>query len=76
MMTLVTLVVLRMKLSIIREPRSFLVEESVYLQKVLLPLDTGRNLNVHKTFRRHPGRLLNILFTFKLRLVSGGLYLC
>ena len=23
------------------------------------PLDTGGKLNVHKTFRRHPGRLLN-----------------
>ena len=24
------------------------------------PLDTGRKLNVHKTFRRRPGRLLNV----------------
>ena len=23
------------------------------------PVDTGRKLNVHKTFRRRPGRLLN-----------------
>ena len=26
------------------------------------PVDTGRKLNVHKTFRRCPGRLVNILF--------------
>ena len=37
------------------------------------PADTGRNLNVHKTFRRRPGRLLNVLCTFKLRPVSMGL---
>ena len=34
------------------------------------PLDTGPKLNVHKTFRRRPGRLLNVLCTFKLRPVS------
>ena len=37
------------------------------------PVDTGRNLNVHKTFRRRPGRLLNVLCTFNLRPVSTGL---
>ena len=31
------------------------------------PVDTGRKLNVHKTFRRCPGRLLNVLGTFNLR---------
>ena len=31
------------------------------------PLDTGRKLNVHKTFRIRPGRLLNVLGTFNLR---------
>ena len=36
------------------------------------PVDTGRKLNVHKTFRRRPGRLLNVLCTFNLRLVSTG----
>ena len=30
------------------------------------PLDTGRKLNVHKTFRRRPGRLLNVLCAFNL----------
>ena len=36
------------------------------------PLDTGRKLNVHKTFRRRPRRLLNVLCTFNLRPVSIG----
>ena len=36
------------------------------------PVDTGHKLNVHKTFRRRPGRLLNVLFTFNLRHVSTG----
>ena len=40
--------------------------------KILSPLDTGRNLNVHKTFRRRPGRLLNVLCSFNLRSVSRG----
>ena len=35
-----------------------------------IPGDTGRKLNVHKTCRRRPGRLLNALCTFNLRLVS------
>ena len=36
------------------------------------PVDTGRKLNVHKTFRRRPGRLLNVLCTCNLRPVSTG----
>ena len=39
----------------------------------IFPVDTGRKLNVHKTFRRRPGRLLNVLCTFNLRPVSTGL---
>ena len=35
-------------------------------------LVTGRKLNVHKTFRRRPGRLLNVLCTFNLRPASTG----
>ena len=35
-------------------------------------LDTGCKLNVHKTFRRHPGRPLNVLSQFCLSHVSGG----
>ena len=37
------------------------------------PVDTGRKLNVHKAFRRRPGRLLNVLCTFNLPCVSKGL---
>ena len=36
------------------------------------PVDTGRKLNVHKTFRRRPGCLLNVLCTFNWRPVSFG----
>ena len=36
------------------------------------PADTGRKLDVHKTFRRRPERLLNVLCTFNLRSVSTG----
>ena len=39
------------------------------------PVDTGRKLNVNKTFRRGPGRLLNVLCAYNLRPVSMGLYL-
>ena len=36
------------------------------------PVDTGRKLSVHKTFRRRPERLLNVLCTFNLRPMSTG----
>ena len=36
------------------------------------PLDTGPKMNVHKTFRRRPGRLLNVLCTFNLHSLSRG----
>ena len=36
------------------------------------PSDTGSNLNVYKTFRRHPWRFLNALCTFSLRPMSFG----
>ena len=39
-------------------------------------VDTGRKLNVHKTFRRRPGRLLNEFCTFNLRTVSTGSNTC
>ena len=38
-----------------------------------LPVDTGSKLNVHKTFRRRPVCLLNVLCAFNLRPVSIGL---
>ena len=36
------------------------------------PVDTERKLNAHKTFRRRPGHLLNVLRTFSLRHVYTG----
>ena len=39
------------------------------------PVGKRRKLNVHKTFRRCPGRLLNVLRKFNLRPVPrGGAY--
>ena len=35
-------------------------------------MHTGHKLNVHKRFRRRPGRLLNVLCTLNLRPVSTG----
>ena len=40
--------------------------------KLSYPVDTGRKLNVHKAFRRRPGRLLNVLCMFNLHPVSTG----
>ena len=39
---------------------------------LLYPLDTVQKLNVHQTFRKRPGRLLNVLCTFNLSPVSRG----
>ena len=39
---------------------------------LFIPVDTGRKLNVHKTFRRRPESLLNVLCTFNLRPVPTG----
>ena len=40
------------------------------ISKWNIPVDTGRTLIVHKTLRKRPGRLLNVLCTFSLRPVS------
>ena len=40
--------------------------------KLINPAETGRKFNVHKTFRRRPGRLLKVLCTLNLRPVSTG----
>ena len=40
--------------------------------KCKYPVDTGRKLNVHKTFRRRPGPLLNVTCTFNVRHLSTG----
>ena len=42
------------------------------LLRIAFPVDAGRKLNVHKTFRRRSGRLVNVSCTFNLRPVSTG----
>ena len=42
------------------------------IRPIAVSLDVGRNLNVYKTFRRHPGRALNILCAFNSRSVWRG----
>ena len=51
------------------------VIHQLYSKNHWFPVDTGCKLNVHKTFRRRPGRLLNVLCIFNLRPVSTGLLL-
>ena len=46
----------------------------MFSKTTIYPVDTGRKLNVHKTFRRRPGRLLNVLCTLNLRTVSTGIH--
>ena len=41
-------------------------------ESLTYPVDTGRKLNVRKTFRRRLGRLLKVLCMFNLRPVSTG----
>ena len=36
------------------------------------PVDTGRKLNIHKTFIGRPGHLLNVLCTFNTSCVYWG----
>ena len=45
----------------------------IFKRRKLIPVDTERKLNVHKTLRRRPERLLNVLCTFNLRPVSTGI---
>ena len=49
---------------------SYWMIDWVIISKASSPLDTGRKLNVHETFRRCPGLLLNVLCTFNLRIIS------
>ena len=46
---------------------------SSYSVEYPFPVDTGRKLNVHKTFIGRPGRLLNILRMLNLHPVTAGL---
>ena len=55
--------------------KTFLIEvhlKNTWTLKEHSSLDTGCKLNVHKTFRRRPGRLLNFLCTIKLTPVPRG----
>ena len=52
----------------------FTVHGSLQIRFTLFPIDTGHKLNVHMTFRRRPGHLLNVLCTFNLCSVSTGFY--
>ena len=49
--------------------------QSYFFANSSCSLDTGRKLNAHKTFRRRPGCLLNVLCTFNLHPVSRGWHL-
>ena len=51
-----------------------LLQSEVGIAKWSTSVDTGRKLNVHKTFRRRLGRLLNVLCRFNLRPVSTRTY--
>ena len=50
--------------------QKFVKKWGSWCRKVSNPVDTGRKLKVHKTFRRRPRRLLNVLCTFNLCPVS------
>ena len=47
-----------------------------FMKTSAIPVDTGHKLNVHKTFRRCPGRVLNALCMFNSRPVSTGIFFC
>ena len=40
------------------------------------PIDTGRKLNVHKSFRRRPGRLMYVQFTSSVYWVEETIEIC
>ena len=52
--------------------RIILLSSFIYTRR--FPVDTRRKLNVHKTFRRRPGRLLNVLCTFVLCLLGCAIW--
>ena len=41
--------------------------QETHISRIIYSVDTGQELNVHKTFRRRPGRLLNVLCTSNSR---------
>ena len=50
------------------------LDETFFQFVFLFHLDTGHKLNAHKTFRRRPGRLLNVSCKFNLRPLSSGFH--
>ena len=56
--------------------RGNLIVKGLNFMRQIFLLSTGRKLNVHKTFRRDPEPLLNVLWTFNTRPVSMGLATC
>ena len=44
---------------------------SNFIEYNYIPLEAGRNLNVHKTFKSCPGCLMSVLCMFNLRPVSS-----
>ena len=54
-------------------PGKYLFQGSNKDTKTTILVDIGRKLNAQKTFRRRPGRLLNVLCTSNLRPVSSGI---
>lgn len=53
-----------------------LEQEKNLFKAQLIAVNTELKLNVHRTFKRQPGRLLNVLRKFKLRFVSRTTLLC
>ena len=43
----------------------WVLNKPLKMLKSSIPVDTGHKLNVYKALRRRPGRLLNVLYTFK-----------
>ena len=56
----------------IRQNFSLIIQKFVVFVLIMTPADTGRKLNVHRTFRRRPRRFLKVLCRFNLRPVSTG----
>ena len=66
------------KFAIVKLKSDLFIVSMIFLKRcsALDPVDTGRKLNVNKTFRRRPGHFLNVLCTFNLRPVSTGAVVC
>ena len=49
--------------AILMKPQYIKTEKNKKIARKNFSVGRGRKLNVHKTFRRRPGRLLNVLYT-------------